>query len=354
MSEDDYSNRVSTENPRLRRYGPSIVFISGLILLFVNSFLPDVITINHWSILLLVLLMVIPFMSDVKELIVTPDEGIRIIKTAGELRDQVESSKENALEKLRSRIEELEREEEQEEVEDEISSRINQVRTEIREIAQTQSPDLAFLELVRRLERELRDILLEEGITKADRAGFGELIQLAREHEVLDRDLIINLEDIRPIRNQVAHGGEVDPDEADQMIELGIDIYETILYDIETSDITEHAIQDAILRNPDLIEEGFEPLETEKQTDYGAIDILGEDRQGNKVIVEIKSYEADMNHLKQLTGFVENQKQNLGDDLRGVLIAPSIRKEVGDLEDSTVSVKELDLRRLRDFEIERE
>lgn len=348
MAGDDNSKKEAHKQPLLRRLGPSVVFCSGLILLFVHSFSPEIITVDYRSILLLILLVVIPFMSDVKELILTPQEGLRVTKTTSDLREQVEFSKQNAVEKLQTRLEELETGEDPPEVENEINSRVSQVRSEIREISRKQSPELAFSELSRKIESELRDILREEGIEEAENISLMGLINLARESEVLDESLIINLENIRPLRNQVVHGEDVESSQVEEMIEVGISILETMLYDIQTSDITEHTIQEKILQDPDLVEEGFEPTKIENHTEYGRIDILGKDSDGNPVIVELKSHRAKLKHVEQLTRLVENNKQKLGENIRGILVAPSIGEKVSIPNNDRISFKKIDLNKIKD------
>lgn len=343
---------AAREQSRFRRYAPPILFGSGLLLLFIHSFAPDRINVSYFTILLLLFLAFLPFVADVRKLVVTPDRGIRIVKTTGELRERVESSKESAIRKLRGRIAELEREEQRQAVESEISSRLDQVRSEIDRIARTEGTDAAFMELARRLEAELRDVLRKEGLAGVESTGFDEMIRLAREHEALDRNLIVNLEDIVPLRDQVAGGKEVDPDEAGQMLELGLDLLETILYEVHASDITEHAIRNAIHQDPALVEEGFRPVETDVATDYGEIDLLGEDRAGNDVIVEIKSHEVDATHVRRLRDLVDGRRRDAGDGVRGVLISPSVKRDARELEGETVTVRELDLRTLCDHEVE--
>ncbi|WP_160162955.1 endonuclease NucS domain-containing protein [Halobiforma nitratireducens] len=340
---DQNSNGEST----FRQYGPVVVFCVGLGLLLAHAFLPETVNIDWWTILLLAILALLPFFADIKELVLTPDEGLRITKTTGEIKDQVESTKESAIEKLRKRIENLEKEDEEEPVENKINTQLNEIRSEIYDIARDQSPELAFFELMRRLERELRSVLEKEGVQNIENAGLGKLTQLAEQHEILGKDLIINLEDVRPLRNRVAHGEEVETAEVEEMIELGLDLLEALLYDRETANITEQAILDAILQNPEIVEEGFEPITTQQRTEYGVIDLVGEDREGNKVLVEIKSHTVDHTHLKQLISLREARKNELGDNTRAILIAPSASGSIREFSEERITVKEIDLRDLR-------
>lgn len=340
------NQNISGESP-LRRYGPVLIFLVGLGLLLTHSFLPNAINIDIWTVSLLMILAFLPFVADIKEVVLTPDEGFRIKKTTEELKNQVEETKKGAVEKLRHRIEELEKEDQEDQVESAINRQIGKIRTRINNIAQEASPGSAFLEVMQRLERELRELLKKEGIQDIDRAGLRELIQLTEEHDVIDRNLIIHLEDIRPLRNRIAHGERVDPSEVEQMIELGLDLLETLLYDKETTHITEETILNAIHQNPNVIEDGFEPITTHQATAYGKIDLLGEDRHGNKVVVEIKSYGVGETNLKQLIGLLETQKDEFGEETRAILVAPSVSKAVKQLSDDEISFREIDFDNLR-------
>jgi RecB family endonuclease NucS len=75
--------------------------------------------------------------------------------------------------------------------------------------------------------------------------------------------------------------------------------------------------------NPEVIEEGFKPIAKEKSISNGVIDILGEDKNGNMVVLELKRVKGSLGAVSQLKRYVDNLKEeNKG--LRGILVAPSI------------------------------
>jgi endonuclease len=83
---------------------------------------------------------------------------------------------------------------------------------------------------------------------------------------------------------------------------------------------------DLIIKNPDIIEEGFRPTSREYAVSSGFIDILGKDKEGKLMILELKSRRAGVNAAKQLARYIsdfEDHKNNV----RGVLVAPSITDE---------------------------
>ncbi|MAE13506.1 endonuclease NucS [Candidatus Woesearchaeota archaeon] len=89
----------------------------------------------------------------------------------------------------------------------------------------------------------------------------------------------------------------------------------------------EKDMSDYIYANPDVIEDGFKPLSREEHTKYGFIDVFGNDRDGNLVVVECKRFKADPSAATQLRRYVEKIKKSKGvSKVRGVLVAPKISK----------------------------
>jgi RecB family endonuclease NucS len=88
---------------------------------------------------------------------------------------------------------------------------------------------------------------------------------------------------------------------------------------------SEKDMAEMLYKNPDMIETGFVPVSMEEQTKYGFIDVLGNDKEGELVVVECKRYSADLNAVQQLRRYVEKIKESKGiDNVRGILAAPKI------------------------------
>ncbi len=89
---------------------------------------------------------------------------------------------------------------------------------------------------------------------------------------------------------------------------------------------TEEDLRERILTNPELLEAGFEPRATERDTSAGAVDIYGEDADGNAVVVELKRRRVGPDAVGQLTRYVDALERDLhaGTTVRGVLVAPSV------------------------------
>lgn len=85
------------------------------------------------------------------------------------------------------------------------------------------------------------------------------------------------------------------------------------------------SLRDRLLAEPDLVEPGFRPLSTERETSAGPVDVYGRDADGRAVVVEVKAHRAGPGAVGQLDRYVDA----LGSDLhaqaevRGVLVAPS-------------------------------
>ena len=86
---------------------------------------------------------------------------------------------------------------------------------------------------------------------------------------------------------------------------------------------SEAEMAEMIFNNPELIEPGFKPLFREKQIGHGIVDILGRDKDGNLVVLELKRRKADLHAVSQLKRYVEALTREHG-DVRGILVAPSL------------------------------
>jgi RecB family endonuclease NucS len=84
----------------------------------------------------------------------------------------------------------------------------------------------------------------------------------------------------------------------------------------------------AILLKPEIFEEGFKPISWEKKVEPGFVDIYGEDRDGKLVIVEVKRRTAGKEAALQLAKYIEPIKTKVNREVRGVLAAPSLGKDV--------------------------
>jgi RecB family endonuclease NucS len=91
---------------------------------------------------------------------------------------------------------------------------------------------------------------------------------------------------------------------------------------------SEEDMHKAVLLRPSLLEEGFKPISYEKHIEPGFVDIYGEDREGKLVVVEVKRKTAGKEAALQLARYIDAIKVKANRELRGVLAAPSLGKDV--------------------------
>ena len=91
---------------------------------------------------------------------------------------------------------------------------------------------------------------------------------------------------------------------------------------------SEKEMHRAILRKPSLLEEGFKPISYEKKVEPGFVDVYGVDKNGRLVVVEVKRKTAGKEAVLQLAKYIDAIKSKADRELRGVLVAPSLGKDV--------------------------
>jgi hypothetical protein len=103
----------------------------------------------------------------------------------------------------------------------------------------------------------------------------------------------------------------------------------------------EENMREMVFESPELIEEGFRPTSREYQTENGFIDILGKDKNGALMVLELKSRRAGVNAVKQLKKYLDCFTDHK-EFVRGVLVAPSVTDDAMELlEEYQLEFKEL-------------
>lgn len=91
--------------------------------------------------------------------------------------------------------------------------------------------------------------------------------------------------------------------------------------------VTEEQMKQALLVAPDLVEVGLKPLVQEKSLgEAGFTDIYAEDKDGNLVVIEIKRVPASKDALMQLKRYLDTIRKGTDRTLRGIVVAPELRK----------------------------
>lgn len=91
---------------------------------------------------------------------------------------------------------------------------------------------------------------------------------------------------------------------------------------------SEEDMHRAILLRPELIEDGFKPISWEKKVEPGFVDVYGMDKAGRLVVIEVKRKTANKEAALQLAKYIEAIKQKADRQIRGVLVAPGLGKDV--------------------------
>ena len=87
---------------------------------------------------------------------------------------------------------------------------------------------------------------------------------------------------------------------------------------------SESGMQQAILFQPFLLEEGFRPIVSERPVEPGFIDILGVDKNNVLTVVEIKRGKGTKKAILQLKKYMDVIQRDKGRKVRAILVAPSL------------------------------
>lgn len=91
-----------------------------------------------------------------------------------------------------------------------------------------------------------------------------------------------------------------------------------------------------ILEDPDLVEAGLEPVAVERDSAAGPMDVLCVDADSNPVVLELKRRRVGPSAVSQLGRYVEalgSEPDVDPDDVRGILVAPSVTDRARELLD---------------------
>jgi RecB family endonuclease NucS len=132
-----------------------------------------------------------------------------------------------------------------------------------------------------------------------------------------------NILEIRAVRQKPAESVKVFFDKIFMISALSlVDSGEFSLY------ASEEDMQKAILLEPSLLEDGFKPISYEKKVEPGFVDVYGVDKNGKLVVVEIKRKTAGKEATLQLAKYIDAVKRKANREVRGILAAPNIAKDV--------------------------
>jgi RecB family endonuclease NucS len=106
----------------------------------------------------------------------------------------------------------------------------------------------------------------------------------------------------------------------------------------DRSDLTltgsEEDLRSRILDDPGLVEPGFRPTATERETAAGPVDVFGTDADDRPVVVELKRRRVGPSAASQLRRYVDAVDEEFPDEgVRGILVAPSVTDRAATLLD---------------------
>jgi hypothetical protein len=107
------------------------------------------------------------------------------------------------------------------------------------------------------------------------------------------------------------------------MMLAALDLVDVAAFNLYAS---EEDMKKAILLQPNLLEEGFRPIASEKPVEPGFIDILGRDSRNVLTVVEIKRKAADRDAVLQLRRYVNAFQTDAKMEMRGIIVAPEMKK----------------------------
>jgi RecB family endonuclease NucS len=84
----------------------------------------------------------------------------------------------------------------------------------------------------------------------------------------------------------------------------------------------EEELVQMVYDDPSILGEGFKIYRVEKPVTSGFMDLYGEDKEGNPVVVEFKGGKADVSAVNQLLRYLTE----LGGHAKGILVAPGISR----------------------------
>lgn len=110
--------------------------------------------------------------------------------------------------------------------------------------------------------------------------------------------------------------------------------------------LTEEDLRNFLKKHPEYIEDGIRITREEHDIGIGKIDLLGRDRQGNIIIIELKKGKIGDNEVLQLNRYVQYHRKT-NPKVRGIIVGSSITNSAKILiENLKLEFKKIDLRKI--------
>jgi hypothetical protein len=94
---------------------------------------------------------------------------------------------------------------------------------------------------------------------------------------------------------------------------------------------SEKDLNKILMEDLSMVEPGLKPINQQQHFRKGICDIVAQDKNGNFVVIELKRRQADFSAVTQLQRYMQEIEKLKGIKTRGILLAPSIRKNAKEL-----------------------
>lgn len=196
----------------LLNYSAPVMFLFILGLIIADLYLTQTNVITLPIVTLILILLILPYVQYIQRLRWGPFEA--------ELDRQIEEVRENVR-----RLPESESPESmnrQEMIADQLDNYLEE------------DPKVAIAALWIEIEETLRNVLFQDSEGAA--ITFSHLFKEMNKSDVIDKDMQVNISSIRDLRNEALHGGEISRSDAEQIIEIGLEILSRLYEYADLSD----------------------------------------------------------------------------------------------------------------------
>lgn len=215
----------------LRRYMPLVALVLVVAVFFVRLFFPSFVHVDWITVALLILIAFLPYIDRL--------QSITLGDVQMDLRPEIERTQEEVEQTISERETRGTR------------SRTAPISDEVYMLAETDYA-AALLKLRMEIEKTLRKIAATEGISSNRRTAIA-LFHELEERDTFEKTVSNSIRDVLELSNRVVHGGTVREEDANDIINLGIEIlnylnsyyYETMIEPEEQVGISQNEVEES-------------------------------------------------------------------------------------------------------------
>lgn len=185
----------------------------------------------------------------------------------------------------------------------------------------------AVVQLQVELEKALEDIGEREDVDLSESRGMMNYANTLRRKGILDTQITNGLRQIQEIRNKAVHGAEIEKEEAKEIVNIGLEILESLLQYESISEMAGEAVERKVAENIDEVEPGLKIEFAQQGQVDGRFDLAGHSETGERVLVEVKTHEVGPQTVSSLQSGIEKCRNQFDEEVRGIIVAPSISEK---------------------------